>query len=88
MIRLAALAAMALVLGGAAHADTPDADIKIIEGTNVSALRQVVVIHDDKRDVTCWIFDGVQKGGMSCVPDWMITRDERAPIGFAPEMRP
>lgn len=91
MIRLAALAAMALVLGSPAHAETPDAEIKRIEIERMTFGTGITVIHDDKRDVTCWVFrdqSAGSSGGMSCIPDWMITRGERAPIGFAPEMRP
>ncbi len=29
----------------------------------------VHVFHDDKRAVTCWIYDGPSKGGISCIPD-------------------
>ncbi|WP_298724847.1 hypothetical protein, partial [uncultured Pseudomonas sp.] len=32
--------------------------------------RNVEVIHDDKRAVTCWVYSGhYYKGGISCIPD-------------------
>ena len=116
MKRLAALAAMALVLGGcdgvdcagttnnnctaAYNADhlranrekmarhfTPEAAIKRVEFKNTAFGPGVTVIHDDSRAVTCWVFSG-SSAGSSCLPDWMLTRGERAPIGFASEPRP
>jgi transaldolase len=34
--------------------------------------------HDDLRSVTCWItLDS--RGGLSCLPDWMLTKPELKP---------
>lgn len=79
MIRLAALAAMALVLGSNAYAAEPEAEIKGVEIARVTFSTGVTVIHDDKRAVTCWVYkteEGVRYdigGGISCIPDWMLT---------------
>lgn len=27
------------------------------------------VWHDDKRQVTCWVYVGYRRGGLSCIPD-------------------
>ena len=41
-------------------------------------LGQISVWRDADKDVTCWIFDGYQKGGLSCLPDWMLERAGQA----------
>ncbi|MCO7055152.1 hypothetical protein ACUZXZ_16435 [Pseudomonas juntendi] len=48
-----ALCLLLLATGASAEQLTPD----------------VEVIHDDKRAVTCWVFRGSYKGGISCIPD-------------------
>lgn len=35
------------------------------ERTNVQMLR----LHDDERNVTCWVVSGPARGGISCLPD-------------------
>lgn len=35
----------------------------------------VEAYHDDVRSVTCWT---TSRGGLSCMPDWMIARKESA----------
>ena len=30
-------------------------------------------IHDNKDNVTCWIYRGGQRGGISCIPDYMLS---------------
>lgn len=37
------------------------------------------VFHDDQRAVTCWMTD---RGGMACLPDWMLVRPEKSAEGF------
>jgi len=32
----------------------------------------VIVYHDDLRNVTCWIYDGYNAGGMVCMTDRQI----------------
>lgn len=39
------------------------------EGTTKLTEGSVTVYHDDKRNVTCWIYVGYNKGGISCIPD-------------------
>lgn len=78
MSRVAALAAVLVVLGGcdaAARAETPDADIKRIEIERMRFGEGVTVIHDDARAVTCWVYDGYSAGGISCIPDWQLAHD-------------
>lgn len=41
----------------------------------------VEVIHDDTRNVTCWEYGGTN-GGISCLPDWMLT-PPRIPVSAA-----
>ncbi|MBN4165038.1 hypothetical protein [Pseudomonas fulva] len=44
----------------------------LLLATGVSAEQltpDVEVIHDGNRAVTCWVFRGSYKGGISCIPD-------------------
>lgn len=75
MIRAAAMAAL-MLSGCAAFAQTPDAQIKRVEREDMTFGDGVTVIRDESRAVTCWVFWGSQKGGISCLPDWMFV--ERA----------
>lgn len=34
-------------------------------------------MHDDARGVTCWVVGGDR--GISCLPDWMLTKPEVKP---------
>ncbi|VVO22798.1 hypothetical protein [Pseudomonas fluorescens] len=36
----------------------------------------VRVIHDDARSVTCWHYVGVNQGGISCLPDAQLQRQQ------------
>ncbi|MDZ5602551.1 hypothetical protein SJI00_07175 [Pseudomonas sp. RP23018S] len=53
MTRLA-LCLLLLATGVSAHAALPN---------------EVSVIHDDERNVTCWLFWSFNRGGISCIPD-------------------
>lgn len=57
-----------------ARAETPSSSIRIVEHGDLYFPDGVAVIHDDKRAVTCWVSKGYQHGGVSCLPDWMITK--------------
>ena len=35
--------------------------------------RRLIVLHDDERNVTCWILSSDNGGGISCIPDWQLT---------------
>jgi hypothetical protein len=48
-------------------------------------LGQISVWNDDARDVTCWVFRDYQKGGISCLPDWMLERSAPMSFGAEPE---
>ena len=41
----------------------------------LSAKEKVTVIHDNKENVTCWMFRGYGEEGVSisCIPDWQLT---------------
>lgn len=30
---------------------------------------RIKVWHDDQRKVTCWVYIGYKRGGLSCIPD-------------------
>lgn len=30
---------------------------------------RIKVWHDDQRQVTCWVYVGYKRGGLSCIPD-------------------
>ncbi|NBA95545.1 hypothetical protein [Pseudomonas sp. R5(2019)] len=36
---------------------------------NAALPQEVTVWHDDERNVTCWLFWGFKRGGISCIPD-------------------
>lgn len=50
-----------------AKADNGPSQIKVLAKTD-----EVIVIHDDKRSVTCWIYDGYKAGGIYCMTDRSI----------------
>lgn len=57
-----------------ARPQTSDASIKRVEIERMSFGEGVTVIHDDKRNVTCWVYSTLSAGsGISCTPDWMLT---------------
>ena len=39
----------------------------------------VRVFHDDSRSVTCWLYQGGNQGGLSCIPDSQL--DPRTQVG-------
>lgn len=76
MMRLAALAAMALALNGC------DSDACIDTAANCQASRTfkskdvMYVSHDRENAVTCW---SKSNSTLYCMPDWMIQRPEVKP---------
>lgn len=40
-----------------------------LEHYKVGTLVDIYPWHDDRRGVTCWIFEGYSEGGISCLPD-------------------
>lgn len=60
MKRLAAIAALIVVLVGCKDATTSEASV---------GLGEIAIWHDKQRAVTCWVYKGYQKGGISCIPD-------------------
>lgn len=61
MKRLAAVAACVLLLAGC--------DGDTVSVGDAGAGSSINVWHDDQRSVTCWVFKGYQRGGLSCIPD-------------------
>lgn len=79
---------LVLLATSASAAETPDADIKRLEIERMTFGTGVTVIHDDKRDVTCWVlsYDSSQ-GGISCVPDSQLKPEPQAKQTQAPRRR-
>lgn len=63
------LALCLLLLATGASAATPDAEIRRIEREDMSFGDGVTVIHDDRREVTCWVASSWYGKGISCIPD-------------------
>lgn len=60
----------AALLGGCIEHDQSDVEQpKAQEVGQLSSLDRVRVWHDDQRHVTCWVYIGYQRGGLSCIPD-------------------
>ncbi|MCO8161023.1 hypothetical protein NJC38_02515 [Pseudomonas sp. 21LCFQ010] len=77
-----------LLATGASAAETPDADIKRLEIERMTFGSGVTVIHDDKRDVTCWVLSyAAYQGGISCVPDSQLKPEPSAKQTQAPKRR-
>lgn len=84
MIRAAALAAVAIatpVMAGDVIPVIKDAEISRIEHQSLNFGVGVTVIRDEKRAVTCWVTQSPRDirggGGISCLPDWMLTNGQR-----------
>ncbi|MCO8166895.1 hypothetical protein NJC40_03760 [Pseudomonas sp. 21LCFQ02] len=77
-----------LLATGAGAAETPDADIKRLEIERMTFGAGVTVIHDDRRDVTCWVYsNGMNQSGISCVPDSQLKPEPSAKQTQAPDRR-
>ncbi|WP_422402596.1 hypothetical protein [Pseudomonas sp. GZD-209] len=63
------LALCLLLLATGASAATPDAEIRRVEREDMSFGDGVTVIHDDRREVTCWVASSWYGRGISCIPD-------------------
>ncbi|MFG0461506.1 hypothetical protein ACF8GG_19575 [Pseudomonas sp. yb_1] len=63
------LALYLLLLAIGASAATPDAEIRRVEREDMSFGDGVTVIHDDRREVTCWVASSWYGKGISCIPD-------------------
>lgn len=60
MKRLAAVAACVLLMAGC------DGDTVSVGDAGDGSIR---VWHDDAHSVTCWVYKGIKRGGLSCIPD-------------------
>ncbi|NMY06371.1 hypothetical protein HBO12_25780 [Pseudomonas sp. WS 5059] len=38
----------------------------------------VTVFHDAERGATCWLYSGINKGGISCLPDSSLLQQDTA----------
>lgn len=65
MKRLAALAACVLLLAGC------DGDTVRAGDAGDGIIR---VWHDNQRSVTCWVYRGPNRGGLSCIPDSQLAK--------------
>lgn len=34
-------------------------------------------VEDTEKDVTCWVFRGINKGGLSCIPNAQLKQNEK-----------
>jgi hypothetical protein len=48
-------------------------DIVVIGTYTIGGLRQGLKIHDNKDNVTCWVYRGGHGGGISCIPDHLLS---------------
>jgi len=70
MRRLLLLVAFVLLAGcGGAAPAAPEVPTANTERWGIGTLQTITVFHDDKRSVTCYVFNGYSKGGISCIPD-------------------
>ncbi|WGV20473.1 hypothetical protein QIY50_24965 [Pseudomonas putida] len=63
------LALCLLLLATGASAATPDAEIRRLEREDMSFGDGVTAIHDDRREVTCWVASSWYGKGISYLPD-------------------
>lgn len=71
------IAFLAALAGGCSAADAAPLvpvverppPLRTIAAQQLSAMDAVIVVRDDARGVTCWIFDGYQQGGIECLRD-------------------
>jgi hypothetical protein len=59
---------------GAASAPLPSTDLGIIGGRDGQSIRR---FHDADKGVTCWVSQGFNKGGISCLPDSQLKGSEQ-----------
>jgi len=60
--------------------NTPIKTIYIEEYNQTSKVGDIYFIHDDERNVSCWILiqntgKNGEGGGISCIPDWQMTTE-------------
>lgn len=61
----------AALLGGCIeHAQSDNKQLKEPQQVGqISNDDRIKVWHDDQRRVTCWVYLGYKRGGLSCIPD-------------------
>ncbi|MCF5726053.1 hypothetical protein K3H43_01440 [Aeromonas veronii] len=66
----------AALLGGCIeHAQSDTDQPKEQQVSKLSNDDRIRVWHDDQRHVTCWVYLGYKRGGLSCIPD------DQLPVG-------
>lgn len=79
-----ALIFSALALAGCEEQACPNGSMddckaqKAIQVRLENPIYGVRAYHDDSRSVTCWMTND-PRGGLSCLPDWMLTSPEVRP---------
>jgi len=71
---------LAAMLGPHPSQEAQPPAIKRIEIERMTFGEGVTVIHDNKRNVTCWVYKTSSAGGgISCTPDWMLAPQKVKP---------
>lgn len=53
------------------------ANAEEVKEANLGWSEDVNVFQDNKRDVTCWVFKGLNRGGISCIPNDQINKEKK-----------
>lgn len=81
MKRLALMVLLAALAGCNVPRETPRTGAVAQEQIDTPGAGRVVVFHDDRRSVTCWVGSGYGTytvGGLSCLPDWLLVQPSSA----------
>lgn len=49
--------------------EKPNLEVDVIYN---DVYRSLFSIHDDKNDVTCWVWNASTGDGIHCIPDWQL----------------
>lgn len=83
-MRITALAVALVTLSGCDSYACPNGSIDDCKAQKAVQIKLdkpiwgVSAQHDDLRRVTCWVTDD-SRGGLSCLPDWMLKKPEVKP---------
>ena len=75
MFKALALAILLSLLVGCSGGEDEAADTEdnLPSAVRISTDRPSVwFFHDDEHGVSCWMYRGVQRGGIDCIPDWQL----------------
>lgn len=76
---LAALLVFACDRGNASAETASALTVVARVGMATTDLREMGVVHDDVRHVTCWYVTHYSGPGLSCIPDWQLQKPETKP---------